>query len=71
MAKRKTCINVIMRPNINNSFENLNLQNIVHLARVIVYFKKVHPKISVARLRVGFNSLFSIFTFEGSTSYES
>jgi hypothetical protein len=34
MANRITCTNAMMRPNINKSFENLNLQNIVHLARV-------------------------------------
>jgi hypothetical protein len=34
MANRTTCINAMMRPNINNSFNNINLPNIVHLACV-------------------------------------
>jgi hypothetical protein len=34
MASRITCTNAMKRPNISKSFENLNLQNIVYLARV-------------------------------------
>jgi hypothetical protein len=34
MANRITCTNPMMRPNISKGFENLNLQNIVYLARV-------------------------------------
>lgn len=34
MANRTTWINAMMRPNMNNSFNSINLPNIVNPARV-------------------------------------